>query len=149
MGCIILNTIVLMITWYNQPAIVGQINDALNYGFAIIFTIEAVLKLAAFGFKGYFAQAWNQFDFTIVVLTILSTIITLSSSANVGAATTFLRAFKITRILRLIRKAKSLMIIFETFLITIPALANVGCLLFLFIYIYAILGMQLFAEVKL
>ena len=115
----------------------------------MIFTIEAILKLAAFGFKGYFSLHWNKFDFTIVVLTIISTIITVSTSANVGAATTFLRAFKITRILRLVRKAKSLMVIFETFVITIPALANVGCLLFLIIYIYTILGMQLFAEVKL
>ena len=74
---------------------------------------------------------------------------TLFTSANLGAATTFLRAFKIARMLRLIRKAKSLMVIFETLVITLPELANVAGLLFLFIFIYAILGVQLFADVML
>jgi Ion transport protein len=147
--CIIINTIVLMITWQGQPANLNHYTDLINYGFALIYTIEAALKLYAYGIKHYFSIYWNQFDFTIVVLTIISTIVTLNSTANLGAATTFLRAFKITRILRLIRKAKGLMIIFETIMITLPALANVGCLLFLFIYIYTILGIQIFAEIKL
>jgi len=36
----------------------------------------------------------------------------------------------------------------ETFIITLPAMANVGGLLMLFLYIYSILGVFLFAEVK-
>jgi len=51
--------------------------------------------------------------------------------------------------LRLVKRAKSLNIIFETFLITIPALANIGSLLLLFLYLYAVIGVSLFAEVKL
>jgi hypothetical protein len=49
---------------------------------------------------------------------------------------------------KLFRKYKSLRAIFETFLVTLPALANVGGLLMLLIYIYAVLGMNLFANVK-
>ena len=59
MTCIILNTIVLTITWVDQPKVVGKATDIINYGFAIIFTIEATLKLTAFGFKTYFQQYWN------------------------------------------------------------------------------------------
>ena len=51
--------------------------------------------------------------------------------------------------LRLVKRAKSLNIIFETFLITIPALANIGGLLLLFLYLYSVIGVSLFAEVKL
>lgn len=36
-----------------------------------------------------------------------------------------------------------------TFIGSLPALINVGSLLFLFLYIYAVLGMNLFASVKL
>lgn len=51
--------------------------------------------------------------------------------------------------LRLVKRAKSLNIIFETFLITIPALANIGGLLLLLLYLYSIIGVSLFATVKL
>lgn len=39
--------------------------------------------------------------------------------------------------------------IFDTFIVTIPSLTNVGVILLLLIYIYAILGVNLFATVKL
>ena len=40
-------------------------------------------------------------------------------------------------------------IIFTTFLVTLPALANVGGLLLLLLYIYSVLGTFLFAEVMI
>jgi len=73
----------------------------------------------------------------------------LSISFDVGPQTTIIRAFRISRILRLVKRAKSLKIIFETFIITIPALVNVGGLLLLFLYLYSVLGVSLFADVKL
>jgi hypothetical protein len=48
-----------------------------------------------------------------------------------------------------VKKAKSLRMIFNTFVITIPSLANVGGLLILLLYLYSILGVFLFATVKL
>ena len=39
--------------------------------------------------------------------------------------------------------------IFDTFIITIPSLANIGAILLLLIYIYAILGVNMFATVQL
>jgi hypothetical protein len=48
-----------------------------------------------------------------------------------------------------VKKAKSLKKIFTTFLITIPSLANVGGLLGLLLYMYSILGVFLFATVKI
>lgn len=50
---------------------------------------------------------------------------------------------------RLVQKAKYLKVIFTTFLVTIPSLANIGGLLFLLIFIYAVLGVSLFAPIKL
>jgi hypothetical protein len=46
------------------------------------------------------------------------------------------------------RKLKSLQIIFETFIVTLPALINVGCLLVLLVYIFSVLSMNVFAKVK-
>jgi hypothetical protein len=53
------------------------------------------------------------------------------------------------RVLRLVKKAKSLKAIFQTFIVTIPSLANVGSLLILLLYLYSVLGISLFATVKL
>ena len=57
------------------------------------------------------------------------------------------RAIRILRIVRLIKRAKSLDLIFNTFLISLPGLVNVGGLLVLIIYFYSILAMELFGKV--
>ena len=66
-----------------------------------------------------------------------------------GALTTVVRAFRILRVLKLIKKAKSLQKIVNTFMLAIPELINVGALLFLFLFLFAVLGVFLFSEVKL
>lgn len=38
---------------------------------------------------------------------------------------------------------------FETFITSLTSLVNLGALLFLFLYMYAVLGMYLFADVML
>lgn len=43
---------------------------------------------------------------------------------------------------------KNLRVLFTTLLVTLPSLANVGSLLFLLLFVYSIMGMQLFAFVK-
>jgi len=68
---------------------------------------------------------------------------------NVGPLTTVVRAFRILRVLKLIRKAKNLQKILDTFLLAIPELANVGALLFLFLFLFAVLGVFLFSEIHL
>ena len=60
-----------------------------------------------------------------------------------------IRSFRILRILRLIKRAKSLKVMFNTFIVTLPAMGNIGGLLLILIYLYAILGVNLFADMKL
>lgn len=145
--CIILNTLVLTIKWYSQPAYVDDILDFINYGFVLIFMCEAVIKLIAFGFTLYFKDPGNIFDFIIVIISLVSTAVSISINSNFGASTTFIRALRITRIFKYIQKAKQIKVIFETLIVTIPALTNIGGLLLLFLYIYSVLGVFLFAEV--
>ena len=60
-----------------------------------------------------------------------------------------IRCFRIVRVMKLIRNFKEMRRFLMTFIGSLPALINVGCLLFLFLYIYAVMGMNLFATVKL
>jgi energy-coupling factor transporter transmembrane protein EcfT len=74
MICIVGNTITLMIQWYGQTNGVNNVLNVINYVFMAIFTIECVLKLIALK-KVYFKEAWNIFDFTVVVTTLVILVI--------------------------------------------------------------------------
>ena len=129
--CIVANTILLTVNWYNDPETLQGDLDLANYAFTAIFTLEAIFKLIAEG-KNYFTGGWNIFDFTIVVISYITLIIGQSLSSKVGPKqTTIIRAFRIGRIFRLIKKAKFLRIIFNTIILTIPSLGNIGGLLLL------------------
>ena len=56
--------------------------------------------------------------------------------------------FRILRMLRLFKSQRSLMLIFQSFVVSIPALWNISQLLFLIMYMFSVLGMVLFSEVK-
>ena len=73
--CIILNTFCLALSWYGRPEKVTLILGVLNYIFTVIYTVECVIKIAAFR-KDYFTDGWNIFDF-IIVLSAWSGIIAL------------------------------------------------------------------------
>ena len=59
-----------------------------------------------------------------------------------------IRAFRITRLLRFIKVAKGIRKLTFAFVLSLPALFNICCLLVLIISIYAIVGMTLFGFVK-
>lgn len=147
MACIIANTLVLTIKWYDQPEIVGTVTEIFNYFFAFIFTTEAAIKLIGLG-SFYFKDGWNIFDFTVVIATIVGIVVSAASDIEVGATATIIRAFRIFRVFRLVKRAKSLRVIFNTLVSTLPAMVNVGGLLMLFLYLFAILSINLFATVK-
>ena len=121
--------------------------EVLNYIFAGIFTVEAAIKLIAFG-GAYFNNGWNVFDFIIVIGTFIGILLSNVTDVSVGPSTTVIRSFRIGRVFRLVKRYKELQTIFNTFIVAIPALANVGGLLFLFIYLYAILGVFIFSKVQ-
>ena len=51
--------------------------------------------------------------------------------------------------MRLMQKTPRLRVLLNSLLLSIPSLANVGALLFLLFFVYAVLGNQLFALVRL
>jgi len=123
-------------------------SEILNSIFLGIFTLEAILKLIAFKWR-YFRANWNTFDLLIVIGAYIGILISLYSKVAVGPAATTIRAFRIARIVKLFRKNRKLAVVFKTFMVTLPAMLNVGGLMMLFVYIYAVLGVFLFAPIKL
>lgn len=92
-----INTVTLAMKFYQQPILYTEVLDVLNMIFTAVFALEFVFKLAAFRFKvrvkkatflssslitkttarsrplqisstqNYFGDAWNVFDFIIVL----------------------------------------------------------------------------------
>lgn len=104
-----------------------------------MFIIEAVLKIIGVTPKvwQYFKDLWNDFDFLIIILSLIPA---------VGALAMVARLARLMRVLRIIRKLEGLRIIINTLLRSIPGAVNVMLLLSIIFYIYGIAGFHLFHE---
>jgi hypothetical protein len=68
---------------------------------------------------------------------------------GIKGVATVLRSFRVFRLLRLLKRGgRNLYMIFNTFVITITSLSNIGALLMLIIYMYSVLGMILLGQIK-
>ncbi|NXN07880.1 SCN5A protein, partial [Indicator maculatus] len=140
---ICLNMLVMMAET-NQESIKNVLNK-INYFFVAVFTAECVIKMLALR-QYFFTSGWNIFDLAVVVLSLVST--GLSEAFRAFFSPTLLRIFRLARIgriLRLIRRARGIRTLLFALLMSLPALFNIGLLLFLVMFIYAIVGMANFA----
>ena len=84
-----------------------------NIIFTIIFIIEAILKIIAFG-RSYFANSWNKFDFFVVVSSIFDIMLENMDSSSLEwlsagpVLARVMRVLRVTRVLRLAGKAEGL-----------------------------------------
>eukprot|EP00198_Chlamydomonas_reinhardtii_P012109 XP_001701446.1 voltage-gated Ca2+ channel, alpha subunit [Chlamydomonas reinhardtii] len=127
-----------------------QWQDVMSYTnliFTVIFGLEALLKIVAFGPWNYLRDSWNAFDFFVVIISVASVILDFSNTKNLSFMPV-LRVLRVVRVLRLVRTAKGMQKLLYTLITSLPALANVGGVMLLFFFIYAIIGVNLFAGIK-
>uniref|UniRef100_A0A669QIU1 Sodium channel protein n=1 Tax=Phasianus colchicus TaxID=9054 RepID=A0A669QIU1_PHACC len=140
---ICLNMITMMVETHEQSDTKTNVLNKINILFVAIFTTECTLKLVALR-QYYFSNAWNIFDIVVVIMSIVA-------FEHFLPPTLFrvIRLARIGRILRLIRAAKGIRTLLFALMMSLPALFNIGLLLFLVMFIYAIFGMANFAYVKM
>ena len=104
-----------------------------------IFIIEALMKMYAVAprLKLYFANGWNLFDFSIIVLALVP------STGDFGMVA---RMARLLRVLRLISAIPELRLIVTTLMRSIPSMGNIMLLMGVIFYIYAVAGQQFFHE---
>uniref|UniRef100_A0A9J7YVD8 Calcium channel, voltage-dependent, R type, alpha 1E subunit a n=1 Tax=Cyprinus carpio carpio TaxID=630221 RepID=A0A9J7YVD8_CYPCA len=144
---IALNTIVLMMK-HHDPRIEGYDNALkyLNTVFTVIFTVECVLKILAFGIVNYFRDTWNIFDFITVLGSITEIVV---DKVHTGFNMGFLKLFRAARLIKLLRQGYTIRILLWTFVQSFKALPYVCLLIAMLFFIYAIIGMQVFGNIKL
>uniref|UniRef100_A0A3B4HDP6 Sodium channel protein n=1 Tax=Pundamilia nyererei TaxID=303518 RepID=A0A3B4HDP6_9CICH len=149
MVLILFNMITMMVETDEQPPQMEKILNNINLAFIIIFTAECLIKIMALRCY-FFTVGWNIFDFVVVILSIVGIVLADIIEKYFVSPTLFrvIRLARIGRILRLIRGAKGIRTLLFALMMSLPALFNIGLLLFLVMFIYAIFGMANFAYVK-
>ena len=125
-----------------SPRLVAEYGNLINLGYQIVlgvFIVEALLKMIALAPRSdrYFREGWNVFDFLIIVFSLIPA---------TGQFATIARLARLLRVLRLISTIKQLRLIVEALMRSIPAVGHVMILMSVVLYIYAIIGYQLFNQ---
>ncbi|XP_075789647.1 sodium channel protein type 2 subunit alpha-like isoform X3 [Pelodiscus sinensis] len=149
MVLICLNMVTMMVETDDESDEMKDILYWINLVFIVLFTGECVLKLISLRHY-YFTIGWNIFDFVVVILSIIGMFLDKVIEKYFVSPTLFrvVRLARIGRILRLIKGAKGIRTLLFALMMSLPALFNIGLLLFLVMFIYAIFGMSKFAYVK-
>ncbi|KAL2078644.1 hypothetical protein ACEWY4_026329 [Coilia grayii] len=146
---ICLNMVTMMVETDDQSAEKEDVLYQINLAFIVVFTGETVLKL--FALRHYFfTVGWNVFDFIVVILSIAGLMLSDIIEKYFVSPTLFrvIRLARIGRVLRLIRGAKGIRTLLFALMMSLPALFNIGLLLFLIMFIFSIFGMSNFAYMK-
>ncbi|XP_037107448.1 sodium channel, voltage gated, type VIII, alpha subunit b isoform X1 [Syngnathus acus] len=146
---ICLNMVTMMVETDDQSKETEDVLYWVNFIFIIVFTGEFLLKLFALRHY-YFTNGWNIFDVVVVILSIVGMFLADLIEKYFVSPTLFrvIRLARIGRILRLIKGAKGIRTLLFALMMSLPALFNIGLLLFLVMFIFSIFGMSNFGYVK-
>ena len=125
-----------------SPVLARQYGDLLHLGNQIVlgvFIVEALLKMIALAPRVdmYFRDGWNVFDFLVIVFSLIPA---------TGEFAMVARLARLLRVLRLISAIRELRLIVAALVRSIPSVGHVMLLMSIIVYIYAIIGYQLFHE---
>ncbi|CAH2099004.1 unnamed protein product [Euphydryas editha] len=161
---IMINTITLAMKYHNQPHEYSKALDMLNMIFTAVFALEFIFKLAAFRFKNYFGDAWNTFDFIIVLGSIIDIVVSqVNELKNQGSglprahvvkessipSINFFRLFRVMRLVKLLSRGEGIRTLLWTFIKSFQALPYVALLILMLFFIYAVVGMQVFGKIAI
>ncbi|XP_078604561.1 voltage-dependent calcium channel type A subunit alpha-1-like isoform X1 [Branchiostoma floridae x Branchiostoma japonicum] len=151
MAMIALNTVALMCRHYKQTADWDEILNYFNIAFTSLFGLECILKMIGFGPRNYFRDAWNVFDFITVVGSVTDILVSNFGGdfADNFISLSFLRLFRAARLIKLLRQGETIRTLLWTFIQSFKALPYVVLLIAMLLFIYAIVGMQVFGNIAL
>ncbi|NWS47049.1 CAC1S protein, partial [Probosciger aterrimus] len=138
-----LNTFSIASEHHLQPEWLTQVQDNANRVLLALFVAEMLLKMYALGLRQYFMSLFNRFDCFVVCAGVLETILVeLGALSPLGISV--LRCIRLLRIFKITRYWTSLSNLVASLLNSVRSIASLLLLLFLFIIVFALLGMQLF-----
>ncbi|XP_058488623.1 calcium channel, voltage-dependent, L type, alpha 1D subunit, a isoform X12 [Solea solea] len=140
---VFLNTLTISSEHYNQPMWLTQVQDVANKVLLAMFTCEMLVKMYSLGLQAYFVSLFNRFDCFVVCGGITETILVEFEIMSPLGISVF-RCVRLLRIFKVTRHWQSLSNLVASLLNSMKSIASLLLLLFLFIIIFSLLGMQVF-----
>jgi voltage-gated sodium channel len=137
---ILANALVLGLQTY--PSIdreYGGALDLLNTLFLAFFVVEIGTRIAAYGRRPwrFFMDGWNVFDFLAVAL---------AFGPGLRENSTVLRLARLARIVRVVHLLPDVRILITAVIRSLPPLASMAILTTLILFVYGMVGWQLFGD---
>lgn len=146
--CIIFNTVLSIL--YTESYVeknFGRLIDEADSIFLTIYLLEIWLKMI-YQKASFWRDNWNLFDFSLILVSVLSILVRdIGSRSTVdGRVLRFLRVLRAFRTLRILGALRKLQVVVNTFLKSLMELTNIVVMILLLIFMFAIMGLQLFQE---
>lgn len=122
-----------------RPGVDMPYLDILEQIFLLLFTAEMTLKLTAYGWGGYIRDRWNVLDFAVVLSGWAPLV--LSNDANLSSV----RLLRLLRMATLVRRVASMRHVVGVLFASLLQLADVMALFVFFMFVYGVVGVQLFS----
>ena len=137
---ILLAAIIYGVDTFSLSDSISETIAILDYTISIIFITEIFIRMVAERkLLNFFKDPWNSFDFIIVSVSLIP----VDAFANILVA----RIIRVFRILRLITHVQKFKALINAFFNSLPRVFYVMALMFVFFYIYAILGTTFFGDI--
>ena len=143
---IIANTVTLAMYTYNQSDTKTLVLSIFNEFFTWTFLLEMIMKIIGLGFDNYGKDKYNVFDAVIVIISLIDWTISRIPNLRLGSALNAFRALRLLRMLKLSKSWKALAEILRKTAKSMQEILSFSVLLLLFMYIFALLGMELFSN---
>ncbi|TRZ05995.1 hypothetical protein HGM15179_021112, partial [Zosterops borbonicus] len=147
--CIVMNTLFMALEHNNMSPTFKFMLKIGNLVFTGIFTAEMILKIIALDPYYYFQQPWNIFDSVIVTLSLVELGFPKRRSSKErqkGGTLSVLRSFRLLRVFKLAKSWPTLNTLIKIICNSLGALSNLTLVLAIIIFIFAIVGVQLFGR---
>jgi len=149
---IILNMLQMAADYEGAPQSMLDFLRITNYIFTVVFCAEALLKMIVYRWT-YFQTAWNKFDFFVVCASLFDLSLEFVDTEDmkdlpIGNVAKVLRVLRVSRVLRLAQSSKEIQALLQTINMSVSSLMNVFGLLLLILFMFAVLGVFFFNELR-
>jgi voltage-gated sodium channel len=144
-----LNALIIFLQgFFSVTSSTGQMLEMTDHIFTTLFIIEAIIKIQSFGAKGYFKEAWNIFDFSLVLIALPSLIMLVTPLEMVSLdfllTLRILRVFKFFRVLKFIPNIENLL---SGLFRAVQSSVLIIFAFLIFNFIFAVLSFSFFSEI--
>ncbi|CAM9972784.1 unnamed protein product [Lampetra fluviatilis] len=140
---VFINTLSIASEHHQQAAWLSRMQDLANKVLLTLFSLEMLVKMYGLGLHVYFTSLFNRFDCFVVCGGIAEAVL-VGQGFVAPLGVSVLRCVRLLRIFKVTRYWNALSNLVVSLLNSMRSIASLLLLLFLFIIIFSLLGMQLF-----